>query len=165
MTTNPEEQISAQGDEMNSEEQTTEATPLRSKRKNRTTTRFFAAGGVLALAVAFLIYNGMQGTGAFYMTVDELQSSSEVTAGKQVKVGGDVVAGSIQRGSIGEEIHFEITDGVSQIPIVYNGAAPDIFADHAEVIATGTMDADGTFHATELLTKCPSRFEAMESTS
>lgn len=138
---------------------------IRARRKNRTTTRFFAAGGVLAIAIAFLIYNGMQGTSAFYMTVDELQSSTAVTEGKQIRVGGDVVAGTIVKGDIGEEIRFEITDGVSTVPIVYNGAAPDIFSDHAEVIATGTMGDDGTFHATELLTKCPSRFEAAESPS
>lgn len=134
------------------------------RRKNRTSTRFFAAGGVLVLAVAFLIYNGMQGTSAFYMTVDELQASPAAADGKQIKVGGDVVAGSIERGGIGDEIRFEITDGVSTIPVVYHGAAPDIFADHAEVIATGTMQADGTFEATELLTKCPSRFETSEDT-
>ena len=164
MKTNPEE-YSAASSEVSSDGQATGVPALRSKRKNRTTTRFFAAGGVLVVAVAFLIYNGMQGTGAFYMTVDELQSSTEVTEDKQVKVGGNVVADSIQRGGIGEEIRFEITDGVSSIPVVYDGVVPDIFADHAEVIATGTVGSDGTFRATELLTKCPSRFEASESTS
>lgn len=134
------------------------------RRKNRTSTRFFAAGGVLVLAVAFLIYNGMQGTSAFYMTVDELQASPTVADGKQIKVGGDVVAGSIQRGGIGDEIRFEITDGVSTMTVLYHDAPPDIFADHAEVIATGTVQADGTFVATELLTKCPSRFETAEDT-
>lgn len=149
---------------MSSEEAVVEQ-PVARRKKNRTTTRFFAAGGILALAVAFLIYNGMQGTSAFYMTVDELNSSTAIEAGKQIRVGGDVVAGTIVRGGIGEEIRFEITDGVSTVPIVYNGPAPDIFSDHAEVIATGTMDADGTFQATELLTKCPSRFETAENAS
>lgn len=138
---------------------------VRPKKKNRTTTRFFAAGGVLAVAIAFLIYNGMQGTSAFYMTVDELHSSTAIEEGKQIRVGGDVVPGTIVNEGIGQELRFEITDGISTVPIVYNGAAPDIFSDHAEVIATGTMDANGTFHATELLTKCPSRFEEMESTT
>lgn len=148
-----------------SSEDTVVEQPVQRRKKNRTTTRFFAAGGVLALAVAFLIYNGMQGTSAFYMTVDELHSSTAVEEGKPIRVGGDVVAGTIVRGGIGEEITFEITDGVSTVPIVYNGPAPDIFSDHAEVIATGTMAADGTFQATELLTKCPSRFESAESAS
>lgn len=136
------------------------ATEPVARRKKRTSTRFFAAGGVLVLALTFLIYNGMQGTSAsFYLTVDELQTSSEASAGKQIRVGGDVVPGTIEKGAIGEEIRFQITDGVSNASVVYDGAAPDIFADGAEVIATGTVGSDGTFVATELLTKCPSRFE------
>jgi cytochrome c-type biogenesis protein CcmE len=149
----------AEGSEMGSDSPATE--PI-VRRRNRTNTRFFAAGGVLVIAIAFLIFNGMQGTSAFYMTVDELHKSTAVTDGKQIRVGGDVVEGTIQRGGIGEEIRFEITDGISTVSIVYNGPAPDIFSDHAEVIATGTMADDGTFHATELLTKCPSRFDTAE---
>jgi cytochrome c-type biogenesis protein CcmE len=150
------------GSNMSSESPT--ETPV-VRRKNRTTTRFFAAGGVLMLAVAFLIYNGMQGTSAYYMTVDELHTSAQATEGKQIRVGGDVVDGTIQRGGFGEEIRFEITNGDSTVPVVYAGTVPDIFSDHAEVIATGTMRADGTFEATELLTKCPSRFATAEDVS
>lgn len=141
------------------------ATQPVARRKNRTKTRFLIAGGVLVLALAFLIYNGMQGTSAsFFMTVDEMQTRSATLDGEQIRVGGDVVPGTIERGGIGEEIRFQITDGVSTASVVYDGAAPDIFADHAEVIATGTLGSDGTFVATELLTKCPSRFEAEDGT-
>lgn len=135
------------------------------RRKNRTTTRFFAAGGILVLAVGFLIFNGMQGTSAYYMTVDELRESASATNGKQIRVGGDVVPGTIERGGIGEELRFSISDGVATVPIVFDGAPPDIFSDEAEVIATGTMGDDGIFYATELLTKCPSRFETEKSVS
>lgn len=123
------------------------------------------AAGVLALAVAFLIFNAMDGSAAFYMTVDELHAEGANVQGQQVKVGGDVVDGSIERGGIGEEIRFEISNGGESIPVVYDGDVPDIFADHAEVIATGTMRSDGVFEANELLTKCPSRFEAEEGVS
>ncbi len=123
------------------------------------------AGAVLAIAVSFLIYNAMDGSAAFYMTVSELEAEGTALDGQQVRVGGDVVDGSIVRGDIGEEIRFEVTDGVSSIPMVYNGDIPDIFADHAEVIATGTMGPDGVFVAGELLTKCPSRFETDEGVS
>jgi len=127
--------------------------------------KLMVAGAVLAIAVGFLIYNAMDGSAAFYMTVSELQAEGASLNGQQVRVGGDVVDGSIVRGDIGEEIRFEVTDGVSTIKMVYNGDVPDIFADNAEVIATGTMGRDGVFVAEELLTKCPSRFEADEGVS
>lgn len=136
------------------------ATEPVARRKNRTTTRFFAAGGILVLALAFLIYNGMQGTSAsFYLTVEDLATNPSASTGEQIRVGGDVVPGTIEKGAIGEELRFQITDGVAKATVVYDGAVPDIFADEAEVIATGSLSADGTFVATELLTKCPSRFE------
>lgn len=138
------------------------AAVLRRKRRSSTNTRFFVAGSILAVAIAFLIYNGMQGTSAFYMTVGELQAATAVSEGKQIRVGGNVVPGTIEHGGIGQELRFSISDGAASVAIVYDGAPPDIFSDHAEVIATGTMAEDGTFHATELLTKCPSRFEAAE---
>lgn len=123
------------------------------------------AVGVLALAVAFLIFNAMGGSAAYYMTVDELHAKGSSIQGEQVKVGGDVVDGSIIRGDIGEEIRFEISNGGASIPVVYDGDVPDIFADNAEVIATGTMRSDGVLEAHDLLTKCPSRFEAEEGVS
>ncbi len=99
------------------------------------------------------------------MTVTELDSGGTSLQGERVRVGGNVVDGSIVRGDIGEAIHFNVTDGQSEIPMVYKGDIPDIFADNAEVIATGSVGADGVFVADELLTKCPSRFEADEGVS
>jgi cytochrome c-type biogenesis protein CcmE len=37
---------------------------------------------------------------------------------------------------------------------------PDLFKDGAEVVVEGKLTAAGTFHATNLLAKCPSKFEA-----
>jgi cytochrome c-type biogenesis protein CcmE len=139
-----------------------EATTARSPWLNR---KLLFAGGVLAIAVAFLIYNAMDGSAAFYMTVSELEAEGATLQGEQVRVGGDVVPGTIVRGDIGEEIRFEITDGSGSVPIVYNGDIPDIFAEDVEVIATGTMGPDGVFVASEVLTKCPSRFESGEGVS
>lgn len=124
--------------------------------------KLLVAGVVLILAVGFLIFNAMDGQGAYYMTVTELADSPEAAAGEQVRAGGNVVFGSIERGEIGEAVRFEMTDGTSSMPVIYDGVVPDIFADHAEVIVTGTIRPDGVFEATELLTKCPSRFESAD---
>jgi cytochrome c-type biogenesis protein CcmE len=124
--------------------------------------KLLVAGVVLILAVGFLIFNAMDGQGAYYMTVSELATSPEAAAGEQVRAGGNVVAGTIQRGELGDAVKFEMTDGTSKMPVVYDGVVPDIFADHAEVIVTGTIRPDGVFEANELLTKCPSRFESAD---
>jgi len=40
-----------------------------------------------------------------------------------------------------------------------NQAMPDLLQHEAQAILTGKLEEDGTFMATELLLKCPSRFE------
>jgi cytochrome c-type biogenesis protein CcmE len=37
---------------------------------------------------------------------------------------------------------------------------PDLFKDGAEVVVEGKLAPSGDFHATNLLAKCPSKFEA-----
>jgi cytochrome c-type biogenesis protein CcmE len=39
-----------------------------------------------------------------------------------------------------------------------NEVMPDLLQDEAQAIVTGKLGSDGTFYATELLLKCPSRY-------
>lgn len=126
-------------------------------------TKILIAAVVLVAAVAFLIYNSMQGTAAaYFVTVSELQQQGEAVDGTRVRVGGDVVAGTIQMGGPGQPIHFmvEDPDTGATMEVVYSEVVPDIFSDHVQVIVEGTYHHNGTFEADTLLTKCPSRFEA-----
>ena len=62
-------------------------------------------------------------------------------------------------------LQFEIADADkvgAQTPlhIVYNGPKPDLIEEpHAQAIIEGHLGADGSFHADNLLLKCPSRYE------
>jgi len=53
-----------------------------------------------------------------------------------------------------------MTDGKVTYPVIYKGLVPDTFSDSADVVVEGRLDAAGTFHATTLLAKCASRYEA-----
>ena len=53
-----------------------------------------------------------------------------------------------------------MTDGTAVYPVTYRGLAPDTFTDEADVVVEGRLARDGTFHATTLLAKCGSRYEA-----
>jgi cytochrome c-type biogenesis protein CcmE len=48
----------------------------------------------------------------------------------------------------------------STVTVRYEGVVPDTFKDDAEVIVTGTLGSDGVFQASDLLAKCPSKYEA-----
>ena len=79
-----------------------------------------------------------------------------------LKMGAKVVPGSIRRDPSNRQIEFEVSDGVRSYPVTYRGLVPDTFTDanDIEVIVEGRLGKDGVFHATEVLAKCGSRYEA-----
>lgn len=83
---------------------------------------------------------------------------AEVVAGKapldqRIRVGGMVLEGSIERQPGSLAVAFVVTDYQAQVPVVYEGILPDLFADGEGVVATGSLREDGVFHATEILAK------------
>ncbi|HEU5422552.1 MAG TPA: cytochrome c maturation protein CcmE [Nitrolancea sp.] len=126
--------------------------------------KLLIAGIAILLAVGYLIFSAMQGSASsYFVTVGELQQQSVQMDGKRVRVGGDVVPGTIDKGNAGDPIRFVVGDGTHSIPVVYNGVLPDIFTDNTQVVIEGTYHTNGTFEASTLLTKCPSRFTAKPS--
>jgi cytochrome c-type biogenesis protein CcmE len=126
--------------------------------------KLIAAGGVLLAVVAFLIFNAMGSSMAYFHTVGELRAAGS-TPDERVRVGGKVVPGSVERVSMTDQLRFTITDGEQEMDVTYQGVVPDIFNEEVEVVAEGTVDTNGVFVADHLLTKCPSRFEAEDSNS
>lgn len=114
---------------------------------------------VLVGAVGYLVYSGLR-TNVYYQTVNELQAAGAQEAGRQVRVAGDVAAGSIVKEDSGSVVHFTITDGSGSMPVVYQGAIPDIFQPGIQVVVEGKYNPGGEFTATTLLAKCPSKFQA-----
>ncbi len=58
------------------------------------------------------------------------------------------------------DVRFNVTDGQAAIPVEYHGVVPDTFVDGADVVVEGGLRQDGTFVASNLLAKCPSKYEA-----
>jgi cytochrome c-type biogenesis protein CcmE len=123
--------------------------------------KFFVAGGVIALAVAYLVTMGLQGTTVYFLTVSELQAKGSAAQNQLFRVSGNLVPGSLVKDNSGLAIHFEIADADSKpLPVVYRGGqVPDIIGDNIEIVAEGKLDAQGTFTANNVLAKCPSRLE------
>jgi cytochrome c-type biogenesis protein CcmE len=121
--------------------------------------KLLVAAGVMIAAVGFLVVNAMGSSMAYFHTVGELHESGRGLDGEQVRVGGNVLPGSIDRTPLSSELRFTMTDGAATLPVVYSGVVPDIFSEEVEVVAEGTLAPDGTLVASRLLTKCPSRFE------
>lgn len=131
-------------------------------------TKFLVVAGIIVAAVGYLIVAGVKQTGVYYFTPTELAAKAAADPtfyDLGVKVGGaNVVRGSVKRDVATQQVDFRITDGHQEYPVSYRGLVPDTFtdADDIEVIVEGRLGRDGTFHATEVLAKCGSRYEAAE---
>ena len=128
----------------------------------KTYVRFAVLIVAIVGTLAWLAASGINESKTYYKTISELKAATGSEAAKRVRVTGDVVPGSIKRE--GERVHFVIheKDHNLSLNVVYTGKdpLPDTFRDSAQAMADGKMTTDGTFHASSIAAKCPSKYEA-----
>jgi cytochrome c-type biogenesis protein CcmE len=109
--------------------------------------------------LAWLATGGINETKTYYKTISELQAMKD-PFGKRIRVGGDVVPGSIVRE--GKLVKFLIKQDAVQLKVVYSGSdpLPDTFKDGSQALADGRLGNDGVFQATKIQAKCASKYEA-----
>jgi len=140
--------------------------------------QFILAGLILLGAVAYLIFSGTITGGQYFLTVDEVVNNPEYE-GRSVRLSGAVLGDSIvfdaetlsldfsivhipsEFDNLAETLHDAVNNpDATQINVhLDNEVIPDLLQHEAQAILTGTLGEDGVFYATELLLKCPSRYE------
>ena len=86
-------------------------------------------------------------------------------ADQKIQVTGNVVQDSFSTSN--DVLTFKIYDPegdpATQLEVRYDGAASSTFGNDVTAICTGKIADDGVLHATELVTKCPSKYENASS--
>jgi cytochrome c-type biogenesis protein CcmE len=106
--------------------------------------------GVLAVAVG-LVLLAMRDSIVFFYGPTEV-TEKDLRAGQRFRLGGLVEVGSVRRGE-GTTVRFGVTDMRSTLPVTFTGVLPDLFREGQGVVAEGTLQADGVFHADSVLAK------------
>jgi cytochrome c-type biogenesis protein CcmE len=119
-------------------------------RKQRRLSLIGAALGVLALAVALVLFALKDSIVFFNSPTDVVEK--HVKPGMRIRIGGLVKEGSVQRGD-SLAVRFEVTDGRSTIPVAYQGLLPDLFREGQGIVAEGALDGSGTLRADSVLAK------------
>ncbi len=130
------------------------------KRRAKYQTRYLIGAFLILGVIGYLIFFGISSTQQYYLTVGELFNKGQSVVGQGVRVGGNLVQNSIHQDVKNNEISFAISDGARSLPVSYNGAVPDTFDKATQVIAEGKLNPDGTFTASLVLAKCPSKYDA-----
>ncbi len=142
-------------------------------------------GGVAILgAVAYLILSSTLSGARYFISISDLLTSSKY-AGQTVRITGAVIGETIRYDTEKLLIEFTMADfpqdtsdlalalhnavgdkkAARLIVRIENEVKPDLLKDEAQAIVTGKLGSDGVFQATELLLKCPSRYEEADPNS
>jgi cytochrome c-type biogenesis protein CcmE len=146
--------------------------------------KFLVGGLLIVAAVVYLIISSTQASAQYFLTVEEVHARQVEMAGRELRVSGAVIGDSIKydannltltftvanipsdnsvidaRGGLAAVLKAAVVDSSqARMNVVYKGVKPDLLKNEAQAIMTGKFDANGTFTATELLLKCPTKYE------
>jgi cytochrome c-type biogenesis protein CcmE len=108
---------------------------------------------VALLGAGLLASWALRNQASFFYLPDELMADPP-EIGRAVRLGGMVAVDSIEMQPDGVTVAFIVTDQEeARVPVLYNGILPDLFVEGSGVVAEGSLAADGTFVATNLLAK------------
>lgn len=139
-----------------------EASPLKKQ------SRFMMGAVLVAGAVGYLMVTGMRDAMVYYYTPGELTAMVETDPGYSeigLRMGGEVNPGSVSFDQRTLDLHFHVADAGnadSRVPVHYRGPLPDTFEEGREVVVEGRFTEAGVFEASTVLTKCGSRYDAVE---
>jgi cytochrome c-type biogenesis protein CcmE len=141
--------------------------------------RFFIGGGLIVLAIGYLIYSSIRTTSEYYLTVPEVAARQSELGGQAIRVAGRVKPGNIAWDPDSLTLKFEIVpipdvDAAAVKPIVASDPVsfrvicagepkPDMFAPGRDVIVEGKLTPDGAIAASQVMTSCPSKYKPKQS--
>jgi len=123
--------------------------------------------GLLALGMAALagatalVLSAFSSNLVFFYSPSDLKT--QVTApDRRVRIGGLVERQSVSHSAGGRMVSFRITDGKTDIGVVYRGILPDLFREGQGVVAEGRLEPDGVFAASTVLAKHDEKYMPRE---
>lgn len=126
----------------------------------KTYTKFALLVVAILGTLGWLAAGGINETKTYYKEIKEVQAMGQRAQDSRLRVGGDVVPGSIIRE--GKEVRFTIHQADLKMNVVYHGTdpLPDTFKDGSQALVDGKLRSDGIFQASKIQAKCASKYEA-----
>lgn len=124
-------------------------------RKRRRLAIISAAGFTLAIAIGLILF-ALRDSIVFFYGPTEIAEQAP-PPGTRLRIGGLVKRGSLTY--VGSStVVFAVTDLKHDIKVSYTGLLPDLFREGQGVVAEGTVERPGLFHADTVLAKHDERY-------
>jgi len=108
---------------------------------------------VVGVSVAVgLTLQALEESAMLFLSPTQIEAG-EAPLDRPFRLGGHVVAGSLNREPGSLTATFDVTDNISVVTVSYTGVFPDLFKEGQATVCNGRLDADGTFIANEVLAK------------
>ena len=125
--------------------------------------RMLAVGLVavgLAIAATFTL-RAFEDNMMFFVEISDVMAGNYPKE-RNFRIGGLVVAGTIERAEGSMDMSFMVTDTRCALPVTYSGVVPDLFREGQGVVAHGRMGNGGTFVADKIMAKHDEEYMAPE---
>ena len=111
------------------------------------------AGVIILGTFGFLLWGGLDKNVVFFLTPQELLAKGTRGYDVPVRLGGQVVPGSVHWDAQSLDLRFQITDGNGKVGVHSRGAPPQMFRDGMGVVVEGRFHQDGVFESSNLMVK------------
>ena len=104
-----------------------------------------------SIAIGLIVYAMRENINLFYPP--SKIAKGEAPHNRNIRGGGCVKPGSVQRATDSLDIKFVLTDGIADVPVKFSGILPDLFAEGEAAVVNGKVDDQGVFNAEQVLAK------------
>jgi cytochrome c-type biogenesis protein CcmE len=126
---------------------------------NRNKIGLLIAAVVVLSGFAYLLYGGIGESIVYFLTPSELQAKGDAVYGTPVRLGGQVVPGSVVWKADVLDLRFQMTDGKHVVPVHAKKAPPQMFRDGMGVVVEGKMARSGVFESSNLMVKHSNEYQ------
>jgi cytochrome c-type biogenesis protein CcmE len=118
----------------------------------------------LLLVSAGLAYDSINNFVNPYLSVTQVVNEPSKYQDSSIQVLGTLVGNSLERSDDGT-LKFAVTDGKSNIDVIYHGIPPQNIEHSTSIVVVGSLDGEGALESNQLLIKCPSKYEEEDPSS
>lgn len=108
----------------------------------------------------FLMAGGLDENIVYFLTPTELLEKGTEARDAPVRLGGQVVPGTVDWDAERLDLRFRLTDGESTVEVHSSGAPPQMFRDGIGVIVEGRLAQAGVFESSSLMVKHSNEYRA-----
>ena len=111
------------------------------------------AGG----ALTWIAVGNMGNNLVYYWSPAEMKSHGSEAVGATIRLGGQVVAGSVKPGN---PLRFQLSDGAATVDVSTTEIPPQMFREGIGVVVEGTVDPNGLFTSNRMMVKHDNEYRA-----